>query len=44
MVCNAKRLFSGRLKTKFTKNIHTEIELTKEKEKYCRRYMAWKFP
>lgn len=41
MVRNAKRaIIASRLKTKFTKKAHTEIELKKEKAKDCKRYLA----
>lgn len=41
MVRNAKRaLVASRLKTRFTKRAHKEIEATKEKAKDCRRFTA----
>ena len=41
MVRNAKRaILANRLKTHFTKKVHTEIELNKEKAKDLRRHIA----
>lgn len=41
MVHDAKRaLVASRLKIKFTKRAHAEIEQTKKKSKVCKRYMA----
>ena len=41
MVRNAKRaIVASRLRTRFTKRAHKEIEATKEKSKDCKRYIA----
>lgn len=41
MVRNAKRaIVTSRLKAKFTKRAHKEIEAIKEKSKNCKKFMA----
>ena len=41
MVRNAKRaIVTSRLKAKFTKIAHKEIEAIKEKSKNCKKFMA----
>ena len=41
MVRNAKRtIVISRLKVRFTKRVHKKIEVTKEKSKDCKKFMA----
>lgn len=43
MVRNVKRaIVTSQLKAKFTKRAHKEIEVTKEKSKDCKKFMAWR--